>query len=192
MKKIILLFLLLLPLVGFSQSRINKNKKTNDKLSKFIYKSKKVGITLLDWNIVEGNIGLGLIGTSLRFNIYNPTKKTIKYIWFNIKGMNSFNDIVSLGKFTGIGPIEPSTSAAYYFTIAETFSVEKVKISSIKIQYMDKTFRVINNPVTMSTELLDTLEGRLGFYLSEFEKLPPGNKEKKKMLNAAFYPNKSN
>jgi hypothetical protein len=85
-------------------------------------------------------------GTSLNISVYNPTKKTIKYIWLTIAGFNPVgdkyrNNIIK----TCVGPIEPKGSASYTFTYAWfTDLVVKCSLLSIKVQYMDGTFKTIN------------------------------------------------
>jgi len=83
---------------------------------------------------------------------YNPTKKTIKYIWITLKGYNSVDDPVMFnnGRYTStkqcIGPIAPRETSRYNFEYVWFDNiVEYGLIQRIKIQYMDRTIKIINN-----------------------------------------------
>jgi len=86
-------------------------------------------------------------GTGIEFEFINSGKKSIKYIWFNFTGYNAVDDPV-LGMKTrkGIGPIEPEESGSYtYEYVWHTDIVEYARLNSIKIQYMDNTFKTLSS-----------------------------------------------
>ena len=91
---------------------------------------------------------------SVKIKVYNPTKKIIKYLWFSFVGYNPVGDKVidrkkgtSVMSAKGVGPIEPDASGTYeYSYVWFTDLVEKASITSIKVQYMDGTFKTIANP----------------------------------------------
>jgi len=134
------------------------------KLNNFINKTKKFGLIIMDYSFYD--MSEYTSGTGIKFDIYNPTNKTIKYVTFQIKGLNAVGDPVPSNvygnnfiiKRKGIGPIEPSSSAQYDFTYTwHSDLVEKVKIISITVQYMDGSTKVITNTkdIQLSSELLE-------------------------------------
>jgi hypothetical protein len=134
------------------------------RLNQFISKTKKPGLTLIDWSFYD--MSEYTSGTGIKFDVYNPTNKTIKYIWFQFKGLNAVGDPVSskmygnntIIKVKGIGPIEPETSATYDFKYAwHSDLVDKVKLMSITIQYMDGTTKIVTKPndVRLPSDLLE-------------------------------------
>lgn len=85
-------------------------------------------------------------GTGYDFSIINTSKKTIKYIWVTIKGINPVNDVVSSKTLKCIGPLEPNHEGSYSFDyVWFTDIVETCKITSIKIQYMDGSIKQLAN-----------------------------------------------
>lgn len=135
-------------------NEIKKQAKTitqRKKLDKFLNKTKRLGLIMLDWSIYDESEYTD--GSSVKFEIFNPTKKTIKYIWFYVKGINPVGDPIinrngkSIVELKGIGPIEPNGSGVYRFKYAwYSGLVEKAKIISIKVQYMDNTIKIIQSP----------------------------------------------
>lgn len=118
-----------------------------------IYNLKKAhasyGLSVLDWGF--GDASEYTEGTSVHFRFLNPTKKRIKYIYVNLYGTNRVGDRIyeggkSLKILKFIGPIEPgnigSVSEDYVWF---TDLVEHVKITSIKVQYMDGTIKPIKD-----------------------------------------------
>lgn len=119
---------------------------------KFVDNCKSKGLAVLDWSYHDESDYTE--GTSAKVTIYNPTLKTIKYIWFTFVGFNAVDDKVfdnfkrsSNITVQGIGPIEPETNADYNFDyVWHTDLVETAKITLIKIQYMDSSIKTIKNP----------------------------------------------
>lgn len=119
--------------------------------AEYIEKLKTKGLAILSWSFEESEY---IKAIDISFSVINPTKKTIKYIWFNVVGYNPVGDKVvdpfkrtSLITLRAIGPIEHLNSGTYSFESAwNTNLVDKVKIASIKVQYMDGTFKTITNP----------------------------------------------
>lgn len=104
-------------------------------------------------------------GTGFSCTIENLSNKTIKYISFSLVGYNSVHDkILERGVFTkvvkGVGPIAKNEIGTYSFNyVWFTDLVESFDISSIKIQYMDGSVKVISNPnsITLSRENYDLI-----------------------------------
>lgn len=85
-------------------------------------------------------------GTGYNFTPINASKKTIKYIWVTVKGINPVNDIVSSKTLKCVGPIETNEQGSYSFDyVWLTDTVVSCKIASIKIQYMDGSIKQLNN-----------------------------------------------
>jgi hypothetical protein len=124
----------------------------------FLKKCKSPGLAILNWSIYDESEYTE--GTSVKITVYNPTSKTIKYIWLAFEGINAVGDKVvdrrrSASSITrkSIGPIEPEENATYdYKYVWFTDLVETANITSIKIQYMDGTFKTISNPKSIIME----------------------------------------
>jgi hypothetical protein len=118
----------------------------------FIDKCALKGLVVTDWSFLDESEYTE--GTSVKITVLNPTKKTVKYLWFTFVGYNAVDDIIvdrlkGTSKITvkGIGPIKPNESVNYeYEYVWHTDLVETAKISQIKVQYMDGTIKTILNP----------------------------------------------
>lgn len=85
-------------------------------------------------------------GTGYDFSLINTSKKTIKYVWVTIKGINAVDDVVSSKTVKCIGPLESNHEGSYSFDyVWFTDIVETCKISLIKIQYMDGSIKQLAN-----------------------------------------------
>lgn len=107
--------------------------------------TEKYGLGFIKYNATEG-----YSSTGANFEIFNPSKKTIKYIWFTFAGQNAVNDLVRLpnGHYyktvKGIGPIGSYETGAWSFEyVWFTDIVEYLRLSTIKIQYMDGSVRTL-------------------------------------------------
>lgn len=115
----------------------------------FLKSCKPKGLSVLNFSIFDESEYTD--GTSAKVEVWNPTSKIIKYIWFNLVGYNSVDDVVyKSGKPTvtvrAIGPIEPQSSSAYTFNyVWFTDLVQRAKISSITVKFMDGTINTIKN-----------------------------------------------
>lgn len=107
--------------------------------------AKKQGIGFITYHPTS-NYGI----TGATFKVYNPSPKTIKYIWFTIAGENAVEDLVRLsnGKYyttvKGIGPLESEAISTWSFdNIWLTDNIQYLRISTIKIQYMDRSVKTL-------------------------------------------------
>jgi hypothetical protein len=105
----------------------------------------KYGLGFIKFNATED-----YSSTGASFSIFNPSKKTIKYIWFTVAGENAVGDLVKLPNgayyktLKGIGPVDNAQIGQWsYDYVWLTDIVEYLKVSTIKIQYMDGTFKTI-------------------------------------------------
>lgn len=86
-------------------------------------------------------------GTGYQVIFANTSKKTIKYIWFSVKGINAVDDAVGIKTVKCIGPVKPEEIASYSFDYMWlTDIVERSRLTAIKIQYMDGTIKQIVKP----------------------------------------------
>lgn len=105
----------------------------------------KYGLSIVDWEVYDESEYTD--GTSMRFNFYNPSKSTIKYITINFLGYNAVDDPVGRTMTRKcIGPIESKKLGEYEFEyVWFTDIVEYAKIKSIKVDYKNGTSNTITN-----------------------------------------------
>lgn len=121
-------------------------------IMKFLYDCKPVGLAILQWSFFKESEYTE--GMSAKVEVFNPTSKTIKYLWFTFIGYNPVGDpVVDLKKGTSsitvkaVGPIDPDKNGSYEFKyVWFTDLTETAKISSIKVQYMDGSFKTLFKP----------------------------------------------
>jgi hypothetical protein len=122
------------------------------KALKFLDSCKTKGLAILNWSYYDESEHTD--GTSASIEVYNPTTKTIKYIWITFVGFNPVGDkVVDRRRKTsnitvkGVGPIRPNDGGKYkYEYVWFTDLVETAKITTIKVQYMDGSIKTISNP----------------------------------------------
>lgn len=128
-------------------------KLSRDKKNLLTYKNLTVskGLAVAEWSFYDESEYTN--GTSVKIVVSNPTKKIIKYIWFTFTGFNSVGDKIIDAKrgsniiMQAIGPINPEETATYeYKYVWFSDLVESAKIVSIKVQYMDGSFKTIIKP----------------------------------------------
>lgn len=116
--------------------------------------NKTKGLTILTWTPFD--MSEYTDGTGVRFEVYNPTKKTIKYISFTVRGYNPVDDPVRAknGNYSialrGVGPIAPEENATYswdYVWFSGAF--DYAKITLITLTYMDGTTKTIEKPTSI-------------------------------------------
>jgi hypothetical protein len=145
---------------------IREKNEIKEKFNNFLKNSTQQGLIVKKWKIIDESEYTD--GTSIEIEFVNPTKKTIKYIWTTFVGYNAVEDPV-IDRIKGvknitvksIGPIKPDESGLYTFEyVWYSDIVESAKITNIKIQYMDGTFKTISAPekVIMTDSLLKILE----------------------------------
>lgn len=136
------------------------------KLLRFLDGCKTKGLAVLDWSFYDESEYTE--GTGVKIKVYNPTPKTIKYLWFTFAGFNPVGDKVVDRKrganitMKGVGPIKADKSGIYeYSYVWFTDLVETARILSIKIQYMDGSFRTVTNPkeIILPKNLYDLISG---------------------------------
>lgn len=127
------------------------NKEKND-LLKTLKSYEKKGFAVTSWSFSDHDKYSSALDASIE--IFNPTKKTIKYVWFTLTAYNPVGDIVGKPKtVNAIGPVKPYEGASWDFEYV-FFSkvVDCMRISKIKIQYVDGTFREYPNPNLVMAE----------------------------------------
>lgn len=125
--------------------------KDSRQLTKFLNSTKSKGVAILNWQFYDESEYTS--GTSVKISVYNPTQKTIKYIWFTFGGYNAVGDKIVDRKrggnitMQGIGPIKPGENGSYkYDYVWFTDLVQTAKVLSLKVQYMDGTIVTVSNP----------------------------------------------
>ena len=120
--------------------------------------AKPHGLAIVDWSVIDESEYTK--GTGIEIQPYNPTKKTVKYIWFTIQGYNPVDDPVgSPATLKAVGPLEPDSAGTYRFEYTwMTDLVETAKFRQIRIQYMDGTQKVISAPskIIFSNDVANT------------------------------------
>lgn len=136
------------------------------RLEKIIESSRKAGITVVQASVAEASEYTE--GMNFTVRVFNPTEKVVKYVWFTVIGYNAVNDPVEDGRngepgitVRGIGPIAKDVVKFYQWKYMwHTNIVRSIRISEIKVQYMDNTTRTIRDikSVTLSRGLANLLE----------------------------------
>ncbi|MBK8635048.1 MAG: hypothetical protein IPN72_16365 [Saprospiraceae bacterium] len=135
-------------------------KRKKEGIISFIKKCATDGIAIVSWGVQDESEYTD--GTSLIIGFLNPTKKAIKYVWVDIVGYDPVGEKViergtSKKSVKCVGPIEPMETGTYEFEyVWFTDLVETAKLGTIKVQYMDNTFKTVLKPdkVTFPSELV--------------------------------------
>lgn len=124
----------------------------------YINKLRSKGLAVIDYRAYDESEYTD--GTGIRVKVLNLSKKTIKYISFNVTGINAVDDAVSSKSRKGIGPIKPDETGSYEFEYAWfTDIIEYIRINSIIIQYMDGSKRTVTgiNQLVLPESITDIL-----------------------------------
>lgn len=82
----------------------------------FVNKYANIGLIITDVTMTRGRDNDGDITKGVKFSIFNPTKKTIKYVICSMVAINGVGDVMSYEKnCRGIGPVEPHDYATWNF-----------------------------------------------------------------------------
>ena len=147
------------------------------------FDTEKYGLGFVKYNATSG-----YSSTGATFKIFNPSKKTIKYIWFTVAGENAVEDLVRLSNgnyyttLKGIGPIESYGFGSWEFEyVWFTDIVEYLRISTVKIQYMDGSVRTIkyNSGMYIGEEAYDHFNNTF----DEHEKYEENKKRNQAIVN---------
>lgn len=113
-------------------------------VDKFSQKGKQNGLLIRSANAFDQSEYTK--GTGYSVIVLNLSSKTVKYIWFTIKGINPVGDLVATKTVKGVGPIKTNTEGEYNFDYVWLSDlVETTKLLSIKVQYMDGSIKTIQN-----------------------------------------------
>jgi len=135
-------------------------KKELERVMAALNATSKYGVALLKASIFD--VSEHTEGTGFEATVYNPTKKTIKYVSFTVVGLNAVGDAVTAGirggsapLLRGIGPIGPGESGSYskdYMWMTDV--VQSFRIRSIKLEYMDGSSKVVSDmkKIRLSTQ----------------------------------------
>jgi len=96
-------------------------------------------LAISNFEITGGDYTIGF-----NINVVNHDYKTIKYVYFTVKATNNVDDLVGIKTLTGVGPIKKGEDASFEFEdIIYSRTAQYLEIQNIKLQYMDKTFKII-------------------------------------------------
>lgn len=115
----------------------------------FRARTEKIGFILIKSEIFD--VSEHTDGTGYSVIFANMSKKAIKYISFNVVGINSVGDPVKSPRGTtvtlkGVGPIEPYRYGSYSWEyVWFTDLVQTHKLKSIAIQYMDGSKKTLTD-----------------------------------------------
>lgn len=119
------------------QDSLDIEKKVADYIAEL--NSKKIyGIAISDYTVTGESYSGGI-----EIEFYNPTAKTIKYIWITTRPINPVGDLAATPKTVqAIGPIKPKETGSYEFEdIYFSKVIDKISVTKLKIQYMDGTIK---------------------------------------------------
>ena len=111
--------------------------------------TQSIGLAILDWKWSIKNEFSNF--ADFKIDILNPTNKIVKYLCFNISAYDAvdgllFNSGKSIVSLKGIGPIGSNEISSYAFDkVFYSPVIHKMKIRSIKIQYMDGSIKIITD-----------------------------------------------
>ena len=127
---------------------------------------KKSGLVVLHAKIAD--VSEYTQGTSLSITVLNPTEKAIKYITIAVIGLNAVDDPVRDRLKGGptltvraVGPIQTGEPASYKWEYMwHTDLVESFRISEIRVEYMDRSTKVIKDwkSIVLAPSLVAVLE----------------------------------
>jgi hypothetical protein len=144
----------------------NAAKERQKKVNELRVNIVKQGLAIIDYEAYD--MSEYTDGTGFRIRLFNPTKKTIKYISISLYGINPVGDKVRakfsdsfLNKVKCVGPIKPFEGSEYEWEyLWYNDLVETIKLVSISVQYMDGTIRNYNSfgSLTLNEDQIDLLE----------------------------------
>lgn len=116
-----------------------------EKSKKIFEKCKINGIAIIDAHPTDESEYTEGTGYNIKF--FNTSKKTIKYIWYTLAAYNPVDDLIGIKTIKGVGPIKSESFGEFDFNyIWLTDLVDTIKLKSLKIQYMDGTFKNTLSP----------------------------------------------
>ncbi len=129
----------------------------------FVNKYANIGLIITNVTMTRGRDNDGDITKGVRFSIFNPTKKTIKYVICSMVAINGVGDVMSYEKnCRGIGPIEAHDYGTWEFD--DVFYDKNDVIDDLKV-----SFRVIyTNGSSKNVRLRDAEVSSYDFEYSWF------------------------
>jgi hypothetical protein len=140
--------------------QVKQDREDSIRLSTEIKKLKLLGIGIhYDW---EEEQLLTTNSQSFKFEVYNFSKKEIKYVYITLGMYNRVDDIFAKKQVTMVGPIEPGDFGSAEFKNLQLSNVfEYALLNEVKIQYIDGTVKIFTktnaNNLRMSLNLQDYL-----------------------------------
>lgn len=111
------------------------------------------GFAISEYNITGEDYSIGFDITLM--NIF-PSRKTIKYIYFNVTAKNPVKDIIGTKTVRGVGPIDYLDPASYSFEdVFYSQTAQYLILNSIKFQFMDGTFKIFTKAQIDAATMID-------------------------------------
>lgn len=100
----------------------------------FVNKYANIGLIITQLNMTNGRNNNGIPTKGIRFRIFNPTHKTIKYVIANLHAVNKFNDRISGDqRCRGMGPVESHEFGEWDFN--DVFDDKNDVIDDLKVSF---------------------------------------------------------
>lgn len=101
----------------------------------FVSKYANIGLIISNIEMTRGRNSDGVATKGLKFTVFNPTHKTIKYVIVNVHAVNQFNDRVSYNeRLRGMGPVESHEYGSWDFDDVFTDKNDIIDDLSLSIQ----------------------------------------------------------
>lgn len=100
----------------------------------FVSKYAQIGLIITNVQMTRGSNNDGIGTKGVKFSVFNPTHKTIKYVIVTAYGVNIFDDrITGTERLRGIGPVDPHDYATWDFD--DVFTDKNDVIDDINVSF---------------------------------------------------------
>ena len=101
----------------------------------FVSKYANIGLIISNIEMTRGTNSDGVATKGIKFTVFNPTHKTIKYVIVNVHAVNQFNDRVSYNeRLRGMGPIASHEYGSWDFNDVFTDKNDIIDDLNVSIQ----------------------------------------------------------
>lgn len=95
--------------------------------------------------------------TGFSISVANRAKKVIKYAWVTVTAFNAVDDPVGTKTVQGVGPVSPGEDGEWTFErVIYSKVVDYLRITGLKVQYMDGTQKLIPKSEIQSVVIKET------------------------------------
>ncbi len=108
-------------------------------------------IAVTSFEVTGGDYDIGF-----NIDLSNYSKKVIKYASITVKATNPVHDVVGIKTVKAVGPINPTQSGSYEFgSVIYTRTATTLHIENIKLEYMDKSTKIIPKSEINKIRIMD-------------------------------------